>query len=72
VRAVHKLLGVLTIWGEEHLGRGWGWRELKEANNPPKIDKISTINRWFPRLIDIKIAENTIFFIIKSRNNIYL
>jgi hypothetical protein len=35
----HKLLGATTIGGGGVLGRGWQWRELKEANKPPSQPK---------------------------------
>jgi hypothetical protein len=55
-------------------GQGVGMRELKEANKSPSHpnrQKKRCINRWFPRHIHIKIAENA-FLYIKSLNYIYL
>jgi hypothetical protein len=49
----------------ECLSRGHWWRELKEVNKPPilpNINKNGAKNRWFPSLIDLKIAKNAVFY----------
>jgi hypothetical protein len=54
------------------LGRGWGWRELKEANkllagrNTQKRHQ----KRQFPALYGLKVDENAVFF-TKVINKIY-
>jgi hypothetical protein len=62
-----KLLG-----GGECPGKGWWWRELKESKKPsrPRIYKNNTKNRWFCAFIDLKIAENAVFY-LKILNKIY-
>jgi hypothetical protein len=64
VRAAQKLLGVPNIGGGECPSRRWRWREFKESNKPPPAKKIqnSAKNGQFPALIDLKIAENTVFY----------
>jgi hypothetical protein len=61
VRAVHKLLSVLTIGGGGGVpGQGVGVEGIKRGNIAPKPPEIKK-NGWFPRLIDLKIVENAIF-----------
>jgi hypothetical protein len=64
VRAAQKLLGVPTFGGEECLGRGWWWRELKSLIHPksPECTKMRK-NGWFPTLTDLKIAKNAVFYL---------
>jgi hypothetical protein len=63
VKVAQKLLGVPTIGGRSAWAGGWR-RELKEANKPsswPKYTKTALKTSGLPTLIDLKIAENTIF-----------
>jgi hypothetical protein len=59
-----KLISAPAFGRGECLARGWWWRELKEANKPPrrpKYTKKDAKNGWFPALIDLKIAINAVF-----------
>jgi hypothetical protein len=65
MKTAHKLLGATTIGGGggECPGRGWRWRELKEANKPlsqPKYTKMAK-NKQFPALFGLKFGKNTTF-----------
>jgi hypothetical protein len=44
-------------------GRGWWWRELKEAKSPHASQNTQkdAENRWFPALFIFKIAEKAVF-----------
>jgi hypothetical protein len=51
-------------WRGECPGKGWWWRELKEANKPPcwtKYTKTAPKKRNFPALFGLKIIKNGIF-----------
>jgi hypothetical protein len=47
-------------WQGEFLGRGWGWRELKEANkHPSHLKCLKTASKT--HLLTLKNAENAYF-----------
>jgi hypothetical protein len=53
-RPAQKLLGAPTNGGGKCPGRGWWWRELKEANKSPMlavIHKNGTKNGQFPHFL---------------------
>jgi hypothetical protein len=47
-----------------------GVKEVKEASMPQNIYKNITKKRWFRAFIDLKIAENAVFY-SKALNKIY-
>jgi hypothetical protein len=54
-------------------GQRWWWRESKESNAPPSHPecKKTAKNGLFPTLIDLKIAQNAVFY-SKILNDILL
>ncbi len=46
-------------------GLGVVLRELKKSNKPSKLPEMYK-KCWFPAILDLKIAENAIFLILKS------
>jgi hypothetical protein len=64
VSTIYKLLGARTTGGGKRLCRGWGWRELREANKPcshPIYTKIAPKIRPSPTLMDFKMGKIAFF-----------
>jgi hypothetical protein len=73
MRAAHELLGVPTIGGgsaRPEGGGGGSQRSQISLPNCPECTQKWRQNSWFPAIIDLKIAENVVFY-LKVLNKIY-